>query len=89
MTKNDFQKASPHVAFEHLLGVSDMKKINLYGAAFVVGSSTSLILSVVCRLAPEATEGVLPLGQDDFLQAAIITFPLLAVAAVIDFFRAD
>lgn len=66
-----------------------MKKINVYGAAFVIGSSTSLILSVGSRLAPEKTANILPLGQDDFLQVAIITFPLLAVAAVIDFFKTD
>lgn len=66
-----------------------MKKINLYGAAFVIGSSLSVMLSVISRVAPEITASVLPLGGDDFLQIAIVTFPLLAVAAVLDFFRAD
>jgi len=64
-----------------------MRKFNPYGAAFVVGSSLSIIRSVAYRIVPTETAGVLPLGNDDFVQAAIVTFPLLALAAIIDFFR--
>ena len=66
-----------------------MKKVNPYGGAFVVGSSVSLVLSVFARIAPEMTAEWLPLGGDDFLQAAIVTFPLLAAAAILDFFKND
>lgn len=63
-----------------------MKKLNPYTIAFVVGSSASILLSVASRAAPLKTASALPLGGDDFLQYAIVTFPLFAVAAVVDLF---
>ena len=63
------------------------KNVNPYGAAFVIGSSLSLILSVAARAAPQKTAAILPLGQDDLVQAAIIILPMLALAAVWDYFN--
>ncbi len=64
-----------------------MKKLNIYGAAFVLGTSIALLLSILSRAVPVATAGVLPVGGDDFTQVAIVTLALLAIAAIWDIFR--
>ena len=55
-----------------------MKKVNPYAA-----------LSGAAKAAPIMTAGILPLGGDGYVQFAILTCTLLAIAAVVDLFRTD
>lgn len=67
-----------------------MADINVYQAAFVIGSALAIILSaIIAALPPKVKERVpaLPLGGHDFTQAAIIILICLGVAAIADLFQ--
>ncbi len=58
--------------------------MNPYFVFITLGGSIALILSVIGKIAPAATKGVLPLGGTDFNQTAIVLLSAIALAAVAD-----
>ena len=64
-----------------------MRKLNLYAAGFIIGSSIALLLEVIRVSWPVATAGALPIGGDGFTQSAVCILSILCIAAIYDFFR--